>query len=105
MAMRRAVCLLRSRRRTFLFDFVGNLTENIYKDFVINLICPESSRVGSLTEEIIDCGPDAVIDIIWARVALLGRTDFCDSNFDVSAEITMDIPVVFACLADLLFVV
>ena len=75
-------------------------------DFLINLICPESSRVGSLAKETVDCGPDAVIDVIWARVALFGNTNLCyNSNFDVLADIIKDIPVAFPCLAELPFVV
>ena len=74
-------------------------------DFLINLICPKSSRVGNLAEETIDCGPDAVIDIIWALGALFGNTNLCDdSNFDVLADIMKDIPVAFPCLAELPFV-
>ena len=82
------------------FDFVGNLAQNNYRDFMMSMLCPEAW--GSLDKETIDCGPEAVIDIIWARVALFGRPSLCDNNFDdIVADIIRDFPPF--CIADLPF--
>ena len=71
-------------------------------DFLISLLCPV---LGNLAEETIDCGPDAVIDVIWARLALLGSPNRCDRNFDdIAADIIKDNPGLFPCLTDLPFV-
>ena len=68
----------------------------------MSVLCPEAW--GSLTEKTIDCGADAVIDIIWARVALLGRPSLCTRSFDVTvANIISDDPAY--CIADLPFLV
>ena len=69
-----------SRTLQNFFYFVGNLAQNDYTDFLISLKCPELNRAGSVDGETIDCGSDAVIDIIWARVADLWATFFCDRN-------------------------
>ena len=52
---------------------------------MLSLICPQLNR-----EETIDCGSDAVIDIIWARVADLWDTSFCNRNIKV--DLTSDNP-------------
>ena len=58
---------------------------------------------GSLNEKPINFGSDAVIDIIWARVALLGKSSLCSRSFDVTvAKIISDDPDY--CIADLPFV-
>ena len=72
------------------FYFVGNLAQNDYTDFLISVLCPEDW--GSMAEETIDCGPDAVIDIVSARVTLLVFNILCVESFNsiVDKIITVD---------------
>ena len=61
-------------------NFVAVAAENNSKDFLISVLCPEDW--GSMAEETIDCGPDAVIDIVSARVTLLAFNYLCVESFN-----------------------
>ena len=59
-------------------DISGNFT-----------ICPEWSSEGSIVSRMIDCGPDGVINITWARVASLLFPSLCAEDYDDMVDLIM----------------